>query len=628
MDQLGHARSTHGQGTKEGTSWSGVPQKNAYARLLQQHHSGRFKFYLNYIAQKLQLEESGLGDPSLDKDPALKGGHREGPGRNGASTHGYSPNKPSSRDNPGLPKFERGNELGETHVKSDATAEKHRRRDTGTSKVDDVTPEEESPQTKQRVKAVLHTSGSKQAFSNSSQGSVLKMFYEPDCKGDPLCGKQKIKAQPQLDINNSLREQPAEDETSANAVKPGSEISDLAQGGDKRGFARIRNHSEGASTPPSLDRKRQLSESYGETMHNADFAMIPGQAGTPRGGNRSAGSTPNDKTRSRGRKRNLFDAYMTKEEVSAELKRGQLIQGPLRINPKKFHEAFVPSPDGLRDIFIDGVVPRNRALNGDVVVLKLLPREQWKVIKPDGGDSDGEAVTAAPGLVQPSEHVLPQQSVKGEAGRPDVIIEAQLDSGTEEGRGSALADCVHNLSLGNGGKAASKLNNGMGAAKRVSSNQSDPRLLPDNCLQKTAKVVYILEKKHSRAATGFIKPLTDKNSELSRKCALFSPVDHRLPRVYVQRGDCPDDFVTRPEDYANTLFICRITDWRQDSNFAQGQLMKSLGQAGEIEPETEGILMEYGVDFSDFSNEVLQCLPQSLPWTIPQGEFRKRKDLR
>lgn len=58
------------------------------------------------------------------------------------------------------------------------------------------------------------------------------------------------------------------------------------------------------------------------------------------------------------------------------------------------------------------------------------------------------------------------------------------------------------------------------------------------------------------------------------------------------------------------------------------QLAKSLGQAGEIEPETEGILTEYGVDFSDFSSEVLDCLPQGLPWTIPPEEFSKRRDLR
>lgn len=58
------------------------------------------------------------------------------------------------------------------------------------------------------------------------------------------------------------------------------------------------------------------------------------------------------------------------------------------------------------------------------------------------------------------------------------------------------------------------------------------------------------------------------------------------------------------------------------------QLAKSLGQAGEIEPETEGILTEYGVDFSDFSPEALECLPQSLPWSISPRELAKRRDLR
>lgn len=58
------------------------------------------------------------------------------------------------------------------------------------------------------------------------------------------------------------------------------------------------------------------------------------------------------------------------------------------------------------------------------------------------------------------------------------------------------------------------------------------------------------------------------------------------------------------------------------------RLAKTLGQAGEIEPETEGILTEYDVDFSEFSDEALECLPKNLPWTIPPEEMRKRRDLR
>ncbi|ROL54787.1 DIS3-like exonuclease 2 [Anabarilius grahami] len=109
---------------------------------------------------------------------------------------------------------------------------------------------------------------------------------------------------------------------------------------------------------------------------------------------------------------------------------------------------------------------------------------------------------------------------------------------------------------------------------------------------------------------------------------MFSPVDHRVPRVNVPLADCPADFTSRPGDYENTLFICRITQWPADNNFAEGRVAKTLGQAGEIEAETEGILTEYDVDFSEFSEDVFNCLPQNLPWSIPDHELSKRRDLR
>ncbi|XP_046295618.1 DIS3-like exonuclease 2 [Marmota monax] len=375
-------------------------------------------------------------------------------------------------------------------------------------------------------------------------------------------------------------------------------------------------------------------------MSHPDYRLNLRPLGTPRGvssvvGPHGFGASPGDKKSknksTRGKKRSIFETYMSKEAVSEGLKRGALIQGVLRINPKKFHEAFIPSPDGDRDIFIDGVVARNRALNGDLVVVKLLPEEQWKVIKPESNDKETEAAYESDLPEELCGHHLPQQALKGYNDSPDVIIEAQFgDSDSEDGHGdtqNVLIDGVEKLSVHAQDKGKEDANAPVTKDESTSMSQ-DTKALSEKSLQKSAKVVYILEKKHSRAATGILKLLADKNSELFRKYALFSPSDHRVPRIYVPLKDCPQDFVTRPKDYANTLFICRIVDWKEDSSFALGQLAKSLGQAGEIEPETEGILTEYGVDFSDFSSEVLECLPQSLPWTIPPEELCKRRDLR
>lgn len=62
---------------------------------------------------------------------------------------------------------------------------------------------------------------------------------------------------------------------------------------------------------------------------------------------------------------------------------------------------------------------------------------------------------------------------------------------------------------------------------------------------------------------------------------MFSPVDHRVPRINVLLADCPEDFTTRPGDYTNTLFICRITNWAADSNFAEGWVLDSNLDAGK-----------------------------------------------
>ncbi|XP_034159362.2 DIS3-like exonuclease 2 [Pangasianodon hypophthalmus] len=291
--------------------------------------------------------------------------------------------------------------------------------------------------------------------------------------------------------------------------------------------------------------------------------------------------------RNRGRKRRLYEDYMSIKDVSDGLKRGQLIQGALRINPRKYHEAFIPSPDGSADIFLDGMVARNRALNGDVVVVKLLPADQWKVL--NGDESEQTSV----------EKERQSESV------PDVTVEAQYGEDEEEEEDEELSKKM---------EAATLQDKVRPTADTLSAS--------DRKVQRTAKVVYIVEQKHSRAVSGFIKLIPDK------PFALFSPSDHRVPRVNVPLSDCPADFPSRHTDYANTLFICRITHWPPDSPFAQGQLMKSLGQAGVIEPETEAMLMEYDVDYSEFTDEVLVCLPQGRPWTIPPDELRKRRDLR
>ncbi|KAJ8270415.1 hypothetical protein GJAV_G00114300 [Gymnothorax javanicus] len=517
--------STPSRDLRCGQTLAGVSQKDAYAKLLGQHNSSKFRSYRDQITQQLWLDQNGT-EASLDQqDSELNRGCQTGT-------------------------------VGEAECALDLYMEKLNKRGSSVET-------ERGKQHKQQALVIGQQHRGERRDTNTSQDGDVESAEE---------GLHKLQ--------NPKKHHGSDDRSKESKKK------NVAKGIEGVGL-------EGACP---------------------NWAIPMLQDGNP-----DASITP-DKTKSknksgRGKKKPVFEAYMCGEDVSTGLKSGELIQGPLRINPKKYHEAFVPAPDGMRDIFLDGIVARNRALNGDIVVVEILPRQLWKVVKSDldaEGSSELEAQLGHTNAGQPSS--------------PDVIVEAHFtDSGEGLPNGVEAQYChaieaLEQLTLGASG--SSFQSNSEGPDKNKTCNSVNPCAVSEKCLQRTAKVVYIVEQKHSRVMTGFLKFLPDKNF------AMFSPVDHRVPRINVPLADCPDNFASHPDNYAKTLFICRITHWHDNSTFAEGQLVKSLGKAGEIEPETEGILMEYDVDFSEFSEDVLQCLPQNLPWTIPPEELHKRRDLR
>ncbi|XP_013190876.2 DIS3-like exonuclease 2 [Amyelois transitella] len=68
-----------------------------------------------------------------------------------------------------------------------------------------------------------------------------------------------------------------------------------------------------------------------------------------------------------------FEPYINKEEVDLGLNNEKFVEGFLRINPKQFQHAYLSSTDrSEQDILIEGLKNRNRALEGDFVVVQLL----------------------------------------------------------------------------------------------------------------------------------------------------------------------------------------------------------------------------------------------------------------
>ncbi|XP_057399619.1 DIS3-like exonuclease 1 isoform X5 [Balaenoptera acutorostrata] len=93
-----------------------------------------------------------------------------------------------------------------------------------------------------------------------------------------------------------------------------------------------------------------------------------------------------------------YPEHLPLEVLEAGIKSGRYIQGTLSVNKHRAQiEAFVrlqgaSSKDSglVSDILIHGMKARNRSIHGDVVVVELLPKNEWKGRTTALGENDGE----------------------------------------------------------------------------------------------------------------------------------------------------------------------------------------------------------------------------------------------
>ena len=82
-------------------------------------------------------------------------------------------------------------------------------------------------------------------------------------------------------------------------------------------------------------------------------------------------------------------------EITAGLQRGLLHQGKLRVSRYNASEAFAGSESLGDEILLAGRLHMNRAVDGDVVAVELLPREEWRepsagMLKEGEDEEEGE----------------------------------------------------------------------------------------------------------------------------------------------------------------------------------------------------------------------------------------------
>ncbi|VDN87087.1 unnamed protein product [Brugia pahangi] len=118
---------------------------------------------------------------------------------------------------------------------------------------------------------------------------------------------------------------------------------------------------------------------FGAAGHHQYFNNLHCMQGNPQqgnGSNQQRNIQQNQKTR-----KPFFMPYMSLDAVNRGIANGDLIKGILRVNQRNYEESFVDNPmgDEQQDILILGVHDRNRALHGDIVVVRIKDRNCWVV---------------------------------------------------------------------------------------------------------------------------------------------------------------------------------------------------------------------------------------------------------
>ncbi|GMF21731.1 unnamed protein product [Phytophthora lilii] len=365
------------------------------------------------------------------------------------------------------------------------------------------------------------------------------------------------------------------------------------------------NGSKGEANDASKKAKKTKKQN-GSKNQTEELEEKPAESGADGNPKKSA------KKDSRGNSQVTYSEYLDRDVVIRGLETGGLLQGKLRVNAMYRMDGYI-TVDGLSmDVLVKGMQDRNRALDGDLVAVRLYPESEWKPLNDEtekraatGGTS--KPISSSAGINKTALHSLWLPSLQ--AGK--CFFERPPD---EEESVDMLKQSMARLN------------------KRIKESRCRP----------TAAIVFILAQGNANGYVGSLEAKTkvkDLNSPLSSNdnYAYFNADDLRLPRhIRIPRLQLPDEFISRPLLYSKTMLcFCRIKAWSTRHQSPMGEFVKTVGEYTGIETGISAILSKHGLQSHtlDFDSSILTELDDKYgtsgeKWEVPAEELQKRRDFR
>lgn len=279
----------------------------------------------------------------------------------------------------------------------------------------------------------------------------------------------------------------------------------------------------------------------------------------------------------------LYPEYLPPGQVTAAVKSGLLHSGCFNASAYNFLEATVKVPKFDKPILLIGRDSMNRAVDGDVVAVEVLPESEWKASGDEVLDADS--------------------ALKND--------DAEASGGGEEGE-VAQGDGTDTSALEQQEKADAEATAKANARER----------LP------TGKVVGIV-RRNWRSYVAHVDASSVHSSALNTlgvQTLFATPVDRKVPKIRIR--------TRQASELIGQKILVALDDWRPTSRYPDGHFVRSLGATESKEAEQESLLLEHDVPYRPFSRAILDCLPaEGESWVVPTKSasdpaWRNRIDLR
>ncbi|KAF9134069.1 exosome catalytic subunit dis3 [Linnemannia schmuckeri] len=274
----------------------------------------------------------------------------------------------------------------------------------------------------------------------------------------------------------------------------------------------------------------------------------------------------------------IYDEHLSPAHVSNGIKSGKYLQGKLGISSHNYLEGSIYTKINGEEgtILIVGRSNLNRAVDGDIIAVELLPKSEWRTT-PTGVVVDEEEEQAE------EESLKAEQEAAASAAKEDTVMAEPEDEKT--------------------------------ATAAVETHKLDT---PQPC----GKVVGII-RRNWRQYCGFIdrKSVHTPAGSSAPVNVLFYAMESKIPKIKIR--------TRQAHSLLGKRIIVAIDSWPRTSRYPIGHFIRALGEAGDKSTETEVLLLEHDVPFHEFSKQVLSFLPvEGENWVVQPEHFAGREDFR